>query len=264
MDRTAEFLIPPGLSRTGGPLLEALFHAALADGTKAVRTKQYAGQSDLLVLYGVGAPDRAAARAAHVKSGRHVVIWDLGYFGRRKLDGYLRTSIDHDHPQRYLDRTPAISTRWDTHGIALRDDGNPEGHIILVGLGRKSRSYLGLPEWEVEQYQQLQLRFPGRRIVYRPKPGHPSPEIDCERDEQSSIENLLRGAALVVCRHSNVAVDAAIAGVPFECIDGAAMWLREKPFTIQNRIDFLRRLAWWQWRADEAKDAWAFIKRMVA
>ena len=73
----------------------------------------------------------------------------------------------------------------------------------------------------------------------------------------------MRGARLVVCRHSNVAVDAVIAGVPVECEDGAAYWLRDKPYTPEVRRDFLDRLAWWQWKPEECMKAWEFIRRMA-
>ena len=77
------------------------------------------------------------------------------------------------------------------------------------------------------------------------------------------IEQVLAGARLVVCRHSNVAVDAVIAGVPFECEDGAAYWLQGKPYTVENRLDLLHRLCWWQWTCYEAPAAWRFIKGML-
>ena len=78
-----------------------------------------------------------------------------------------------------------------------------------------------------------------------------------------AIADLLRGASLAACRHSNVAVDAVVAGVPFEAVDGAAMWLAGKDYTPANRLDFLRRLAWWQWKASEAHLAWDFAKEVA-
>jgi hypothetical protein len=244
-------------------MLNALVGAIGGDGSDVVKTSSYKGKSDILILYGVGSPDRNAARKKHVASGRHVVMWDMAYFGRQKSVGYLRCSIDHDHPQAYLERTPNDSRRWDVLNISLREDADPEGHIILVGLGRKSRSYLQLKEWERDRLEELRTRFPEREIIYRPKPGSPAMKLDCKIDADSPIESLLLGASLVSCRHSNVASDAAVAGVPFECDDGAAMWLQAKEFTRDNRLDFLRRLAHWQYKASEAPEAWQFLKGMV-
>ena len=86
-----------------------------------------------------------------------------------------------------------------------------------------------------------------------------------EIDGATPIQELLRGASLVICRHSNVAVDACIAGIPVECEDGAARWLYAagpvQP--IERRASFLRRLAWWQWQCDEMEDAWKFLGRFV-
>jgi hypothetical protein len=71
----------------------------------------------------------------------------------------------------------------------------------------------------------------------------------------------MRGCSLVVCRHSNVAIDACIAGVPVECDDGAAFALyRNGPQPDENaRREFLGRLAWWNWggtRPPRRGDSW--------
>lgn len=259
-----EFLIPKDLSPTGDLMLRALCDAALRAGDSAFVTSAYRGNCELLVLYGVGAMDRAAARKQHVASGRRVLLWDLGYFAREKITGHLRCSIDHDHPQHLLDRTPDNSTRWDRLGIDLRKDRDPAGPILLIGLGTKSRTYLDQPNWELNKLHELRARFPGRRIIYRPKPGHTSPILAIETAPTGTdIQTLLKGASLVVCRHSNVACDAVIQGVPFEAEDGAATWLTDKPYTEENRKRFLRKLAWWQYRASEAREAWQFLKPMV-
>ena len=75
----------------------------------------------------------------------------------------------------------------------------------------------------------------------------------------------MKGASLVVCSHSNVAVDACIAGIPVDCTDGAALALykdNQNP-TVERRLEFLRSLAWWQWSTREAPQAWEFIKGVI-
>lgn len=245
-------------------MLQGITRAARAAGDVVVETQAYAGGSDCLVLFGVGADVHHQARGLQLKRGGRAVLWDLGYFGRAKGVGFLRVSIDHDHPQRLLDGTPADPSRWERHGLALREDADPSGPILLVGLGPKSRHYLRDCDWELRTLARLRERFPGRVVLHRPKPGgHEGPRLPCPRDETTPIERLLVGCSLVVCRHSNVAVDAVIAGVPFEAEDGAAVWLAQRPYTPAHRLDFLRRLAWWQWQPVEAAAAWSFLKGML-
>lgn len=262
MVKTAEILIPPGLSRNGGPMLASMADAIRQSGWNIRVTQEYKGVSDLLVLYGVGGEVQADARARHRASRRKTLMWDIGYFGRRKLGGYLRCSIDHDHPQDLLDNTPADPSRWGVHDIGLRDDFRLNGHILLVGLGPKSKAQLGdkVVNWESRKLTELRLRFPKHPIIFRPKPRRPFSQLDIKTNSTNPIEDLLRKCYLVVCRHSNVAVDAVIAGIPIECEDGAAVWLKDKDYTEEMRKSFLWRLSWWQWKAEEAKQAWNFLQ----
>lgn len=235
----------------------------MKSGADISLSNSYAGRSEWLVLFGVGAPVHHAARLRHIAAGGKVLIWDLGYFGRAKVGGFVRCTLNDDHPQHLLDRAPDDASRWRRHGIALREDADPDGHIVLIGLGSKQRIYVGPIEWERRTYNDLVNRFPGRRIVYRPKKKDDPVTLPCERNGSSPIADLLKGAALVVCRHSNVAVDAAIAGVPFEAQDGAAMWLKAREFTPANRLAFLQRLSWFQWHPNEASKALDFIRSIA-
>lgn len=259
---SVEILRAKSPSATGEPMLAAIAAAARSVGDKVKETKAYEGKSEWLVLYGVGAEVNNAARNAQVARGGRALLWDLGYIDRKKVVGHLRMSIDTDHPQQWLDKTPAEGSRWRRLGVPLREDADPNGPILLIGLGRKSRLYLNAPNWERNAYRDLVARFPGRRIVFRPK-GSDQTRLPCETDAKTPIADLLRGASLVVCRHSNVAIDAAIAGVPFEAENGAAMWLQQREFTPVNRTKFLQRLAFWQWRATEAAQALAFAKQVT-
>jgi hypothetical protein len=224
-------------------------------------TASYTGDHRWLMLWGVGREEHAQAWRAH--SGP-VVMWDLGYFGRAKRDGYYRVSVDHWHPTpEQIERTRPDPERWDRFGVPLREDGDTAGPIVLVGMGPKSHAFTGDVGWEQRTLQRLRERFPGRRIEYRAKPGKPAARLDCARSAAGSIEEAIRGASLVVCRHSNAAVDAVVAGVPVECEDGAARWLQGRAYTAATRLDFLRRLAWWQWRVDEAAQAWQFLRKVT-
>lgn len=201
---------------------------------------------DLLMMWGVGRPGHSAHRDRAIHQGKHAVLWDMGY---RK--GLYRFSLDHDHPWRMMDVTPNTGREFPA---TLREDAG-NGPILLIGMGRKSKSYLNTYNWESKKIAELKRRFPGVPIQVRQKPR--------AGDGSVRIEDAIKGCRLVVCRHSNVAVDACIAGVPFECEDGAAYWLRDKPYTREVRQDFLNRLAHWQYSPEEAPQAWDFIRRLT-
>lgn len=257
---SVELLRAVAPSASAAPILNAVASAVRAAGDTLVETCGYEGRSDWLILQGVGYPTHHAARRAQLRRGGRVLMWDFGYWDREKEIGHMRMSIDDDHPQNWLDRTPPDASRPVPQ---LREDGDPDGHILLVGLGRKSRKYLGAADWERHAYARLTRQYPGRRIVFKPKPGD-AMRLPCETAHPDTpIEDLLRGASLVVCRHSNVAVDATIAGVPSQAEDGAAVWIQRRAFTPVNRLDFLQRLARWQYKPPEASAAWAFAKQVV-
>lgn len=260
---TVEILRGKRPPRDGEAILVAMTAAVRAAGAPPLQTSTPKGESDLLMLFGVGVPAHDRARRQQIARGGKALLWDLGYFASAKARGYVRFSIDRDHPQHLMDRVPADPSRFLQHNIELREDAHPDGPIILVGLGMKARAYLGHTNWEERTFSALARRFPGRRIVYRPKRPEDQVRLPCERAPAVPIEEVLRGASLVVCRHSNVAIDAAIAGVPFEAEDGAAMWLKQRAFTPANRLEFLQRLAWFQWHPTEARAAWNFIRSIA-
>lgn len=255
-----EFLTHPQDSRNGSDIIKAM---AEASPIPVQHTQRYEGGRDWLMLWGLGRREHAEAVAWHVAPGRHAILWDLGYWGREKRGGYLRLSLDSWHPPQWLDRTEPDPVRWDAMGIELQDLHDPNGHIVLVGMGPKSHSFLGSHGWELRKFEELRRRFPGRRIVFRPKPNRPAAQVPCEI-HQGALGDVLRGASLVVCRHSNVGIDAVVRGIPVECEDGAATWLHGKTYDHATRLDFLRRLAWWQWKTTDAPEAWQFILKVAA
>jgi len=264
MDRSLEVLRLPSNSRHSKETLDGIIAAAQAAFWKVSVTNNYRGRSSVLVVYGVGSEVNNAARNAQIARGGRVVMFDLGYFGPKKTGGFFKVSIDVDHPHKYMDLTPNDPRRWKAVGIQIREDAG-DGPVVLVGLGPKAKRYLNLFDWERSKLQELRSRFPGREIVFRSKPGkRVAPiQIGIPTDCEKPIAQFLKGASLVVCRHSNVAIDAVIAGVPFECEDGAAKWLVGKPYTPENRLDFLRRCAHWQWKASESREAWKFLTGII-
>jgi hypothetical protein len=258
-----EIVFTPDLNRNGRRILRAM---TLAAPIRAVEVAKPTGLADLLMVYGVGEPTRRAWFYDHVAKGRHAIGWDLGYWGRDWNGvGNMRVTIDADHPQKWIRDMP--SDRFDDQGMALRDDHDPDGHIVLVGLGRKQVRAMkgGHLGWERSMLAKIRQVYPDRTIVFRPKKDPMAMLPGCLVAGTGPIDNLLRGASLVVCHHSNVAVDACLAGVPVFCEDGAAAALYAGNLstptnpTPAERLAFLRNLAWWQWSRHEAAQAWAFL-----
>lgn len=257
--------------RPGRAMGVALREAAVRAGHTVIHADDdcYAGDFKTLMAYGVGDPKIARAREMHLRRGGVAVLWDVGYFIRSiHSKDYLRCSINDDHPQRILDLAPDDGSRWDALGLKLQDTYRPAGPVVLIGLGYKSRKYAGREgaHWESRKLAELRERFKDRKIIYRPKfsPKWPFPVLDCRTEPHGPIDDVIRGASLVVCRHSNAALDAVRLGIPVECEDGAARWLHGKPYTRENRLALLQKIAWWQWKPSEADAALSFTLGAVS
>lgn len=249
----------PVLSLRAEKFMRALIGAAPSD---AVVIDGYDPSRRVLVMYGPGAPTKLPLIAQHRHAGGRVAMWDMGYWNR---EAGMRLSVDALHPTaEHLQLAPPGAGR---RSFELREDSRPDGPILLIGLGPKSEFAYGIngPQgWERKKLKQLAKRFPGRRICYRPK-GSPTPLNGAETRYGMPIEEALAGCSLVVCRHSNVAVDACVAGIPVECEDGAALALYGRGTTPSHaeRAEFLRQLTWWEWSRDEARAAWDWIRKVT-
>jgi hypothetical protein len=255
------------MGKRGARMLEAMIAAAPVP-LKVRRT--FVGDCDVLMTYGTGHPVRRPWWKKQRAIGGRCIGWDLGYW-KLKADGTyrMRVTVDDDHPHRLI--RPEPPERWDAEGIALREDAGP-GPIVLIGLTAKSNHAAGLPtlHWERKKLREIEKLYPGRAVVHRPK--RPTDPLlrQVRIAEGGPIEPVLKGASLVVCKHSNVAVDACIAGVPVVCEDGAARALygsdlsAPKVPTREERLAFLRGLAWWQWKPEEAKDAWTYLLQRLS
>jgi len=251
---SVEILTDQPLSGRGEAMLLALAKVAGIEPTSV-----YTGTKPVVILYGVGLKQRMQIKQRH---RGHVVMLDMGYWNREGDD--LRISIDSFHPTaEQIEATPPEPRRH----LELGNVADSAGPIMLVGLGRKSCAMYGLMplQWERAKLASLRMRFPKRQIVWRPKGRIPERFMGLPLRHGMEIEDALIGCSLVVCRHSNVAVNACIAGVPVECEDGAAFALyanNRKP-TSEQRLDFLSRLTHWNYSPAEAPAAWEHIKRML-
>ena len=253
MAESVEVLIDPDMATRGRRMVEAMIDACPLN---VVASTVYTGACDLLLAYGTGHPVRRPWWKSHRKSGRHCIGLDLGYWGQD--DGAMRVTVDEDHPQAWIRPEPA--SRWEATGISLRSDYDPSGPAVIVGLGKKALSVHGLHSLEWENRALQQVRAMGMKPSFRPKRSR-YPVLNKVPVAAGKIEQVLKGAGLVICRHSNVAVDACIAGIPVICEDGAAhaLYSKNKSPTPEQRLAFLQSLAWWNWRPEEAKDLWTYL-----
>lgn len=254
----AEILIDSTMAARGARILDAMIAAA---PIPIIVRENYVGDCEILMTYGTGHPIRRPWWQKHLRRGGRCIGWDLGYW-KHKDDGTcrMRVTVDKDHPP-HLIRSESAE-RWQAEGITLREDADPRGPVVIVGLGQKSVRTFGLRplEWERGALAMVRRKFPENKIVFRPKR---DTDLALERVHvvHGPIEQAIKGASLVVCRHSNVAVDACIAGIPVICEDGAAFALyKNNPNpTTEQRLQFLQGLAWWQWKPEEANQAWKYL-----
>lgn len=252
----------------GKALLKAAADGARSIGMRTVVTtvtNRHQSNCDWVCIHAAGQLKRSVLRFDHIGKGGSVASWDHAYFGRDKDPDltYLRVSINELHPQHLLSKTPPHPERWDALGIMLRNDYDKWGQVIVAGTGGRARARNRKSQWELRTVEKMKKRFPKHRVVYRPKPGLNWVEnFGCPRDERP-VEEVLKGASLLVCQHSNIALDACVAGIPVICDGGIAHWLYSKtPAPSANeRLDLLRRVAWWQYqlRNEEMIKAWRFL-----
>jgi hypothetical protein len=266
MARHVEVLISKDLIERGRMMLQAMVRAGPAAGLHCIVRPVFTGTVRTVLTYGLGHPERRPKWMGHVAKGGRVIAFDLGYWGRKDADFSMRMTVDGDHPQRWI--APEDPQRFAESGIRLRDDFGPHGPVVLCGMGWKAKRVFagGSMDWEEATLARIRAAYPGRRVIFKPKRDvDPVPRgVPVFR---GTIEEALRGASLLVCRHSNTAIDAYIAGVPVVCEDGAAAALYgtdiERPVqpTPEARLAFLESLAHWQYRPSEAGVAWAFLRR---
>lgn len=252
-------------------MFRALIASAPSAGLDLWESNAYVGGADWLLLWGPGAPARAEVLRRHVSRGGHVLAFDLAYWQRNQK---IRVSFDHAHPQAFVMRKPLPETRLINDGIALTNDWNPNGPIVIAGLGPKALVQYGkaqVAEWEADMMRACRARWT-RPVIYRPKKDENDvPTWATRVSRGGSIEDVLRGASLVITWHSNVAIDAIRMGIPVVCRDGAAAAVcsaelteAPTPLLAETRDRFLANLAWFQWRPDEAKALWRFAQEMLS
>lgn len=222
--------------------------------------------TDVAVFYGFNRAILDGYKAA----GKKAIYVDLGYWQREGQTGHHKLGINSRHPTAYFQKRKHPDDRWRRLNVGIQP-WKPEGRgaVIVAGMSGKGANAEGFaPEqWERETVQLLK-RHTSRPIIYRPKPNwvgaRPIEGAEFQRGDSQGrdVPTILRhGVHAVVTHHSNVAVEALLAGVPIFCVEGIMTPLALTNFArIENTIHPEGRE---QWAYDAAYTQWT-IAEMTA
>lgn len=225
-----------------------------------------------VVLYGLEGNAPLIFREFATNPDKRAIYVDLGYWGRReggRFTGYHKVVVNQRHPNAYF-RTPQhdrrrISVFPDLLAQPWSDTAHAKdgGHILLAGMGDKGALAEGFhpEEWERQAIDILKSHT-GRRIVYRAKPSWKKakaiPGADFVDSKTRPVELDLQNCWAVVTHHSNVAVDALVAGIPTFCWGGVAAPMScqkleriERPDYPDGRDAWMADIAYTQWTPAE-------------
>lgn len=232
-------------------------------------------RGDVVAAYGWRHPELFEAYRA---AGKDFIYIDLGWWGRKPanqlLDGYHKVSVNGRDPGPYF-RRGSTPDRFMVHGQHIAPWRGPGYHILLAGMSGKSAKTRGFEpqQWEREMIDRIKA-LTDRPIVYRPKPSwaDATPLAGTTFSHGSNpISHALQRAHAVVTLHSNVSVDALLAGVPVICRGGVGAELSgeigqlENPPMPDGRHELMADIAWCQFSGAEMRDGtcWRHLKAEV-
>lgn len=214
---------------------------------------------------------------AYRKAGKTAVYIDLGYWRREGETGHHKLGLNSRHPTGYFQRRKHPPDRWERLRERIEPWRKGGGAIIVAGMSGKGAAAEGFrPEqWERQAVAELR-KHTDRKIIYRPKPNwvgsKPIEGAEFQRGDSQGrdVPAVLKGGVhAVVTHHSNVAVDALLAGVPVFVMDGICAPLAlsdlskiETPLYPDGREQWAWDAAYTQWTVHEmtAGTAWRHLK----
>lgn len=249
--------------------------ARCGDKVKHVDSRSFDGKiiADVAVFYGLSDGLDQVFKAYKEKST--AVYIDLGYWKRRitgKYDGYHKIAVNSRHPTAYFQICQHDDKRFQQMDIEIKPWQAAGEHILLAGMSGKAAWAEGFkPEaWERQAARQLRLAT-SRKILYRPKPNWSGATIIPGTFYQRNVElkDNLANCHAVVTHHSNIAVDAILAGIPAFSEQGVASVMSCKeissidmPTMSMNREQWAADIAWCQFTMAEMETGlpWAHLK----
>lgn len=215
-------------------------------------------QADVAVSYGF-------KRHATLRKFPQFVYADLGYWRRKTA---YRVAANDWSAHHKMGRGMPVD-RLQALGLDIKPWRQDGREIVIAGSTRKASVDHGLGYMEWETRTARLLTGCGRPVMYRPKPTDPEkrPIPGIGYDERSMKEAMVSAYA-VVTHHSNVAIDALVAGVPVHCETGAAAAFSVPIEQIANaplmsgREQFLADVAWLEWTPDEMRSGacWSYLR----
>lgn len=200
------------------------------------------------------------------KKYTNYVYLDMGYWNRGR-HGAHRVSINDWCTS--VNMLHGLSCdRWKASRINLKKLNPSANDILITSMSDKSLLTHSLKKGTIEaNFRKYlnDLNIQGN-IVERVKPrGHLKIQ---------SIQDALSTAKLLLTHHSNTAVDALIAGVPYFCFKGAARKLSLKNISDlkypvlpsdKDRLQLLSDIAYSQYTIDEMRNgiAWDYIRQVL-
>lgn len=233
----------------------------------------------IAVAYGWARPDIFEAYRA---AGQHYIHIDLGWWNRKPegdvLNGYHKVAVDGRDPEAYITATHAAAPIWRAKALGLKimewRRGNDADHILVAGMSEKSAGTYGLKPEEWERGMIARLALGARPIVYRPKPSWPDarPIPGAGYSNAEDLEAALKNCWAVVTHHSNVAIDALLAGIPihveYPCVarhfSTPLDEIESNPrrISLAARLELANALSWAQWTPYEMESGrcWSHLR----
>lgn len=234
------------------------------DKARLVNSNTFDGKvtADAAVFYGLS--DKLDQVFKVYREQSTAVYIDLGYWQRRinnKYDGYHKVSVNNRHPTAYFQNRQHDAERFKRLDIEIQPWKEGGSSVLLAGMSSKACWAEGLAneQWERNAAKMIRVGTP-MPIYYRPKPTWTGARIINGTHFQRNIDlaQAFSDCHAVVTHHSNVAVDAILAGVPVFCVEGVATPMActdlrkiATPLRPDGREQWAADIAWTQFTPNE-------------
>lgn len=262
-----------GSGRRSRYIADAMRQGLMLHGIKHIRTHTRFDNvcADVAIAYGWV---HKHVFDAYQADGKSFAYFDLGYWNRRPsvkpLDGHYRLAINAWDTAHVM-RRDCPADRFKALGIETNEPRLNGQEILIAGMSAKAAKVHGYDygEWESQakkEIERMKLKYP---IRLRDKPNKKNKATE-------TVTAALSRARILITRHSNAAVDALVAGVPFYAEHGVGALLSpteltsgmiEQPSFSDEKVrnQLLYDIAYAQWSPPEMRtgDAWDHIRNLI-